>query len=79
MSAHEREELLIRIDERVTESLRRMGEQDTKLTTIDTKFDGVYQGLSRRVTALENFRWWLLGVIAVTTAGINIVINYWKK
>lgn len=57
------EELLIRIDERVSEILRRLDNSDHNYATLD-----------RRVNDLEGWRWWTIG----TAAGISFVIAFVK-
>ncbi len=65
-----RDELLIRVDERVAEILRRMDGTDAN-----------YAQLSSRVTVLENFRWFILGgsaFLGFIAGNLDKVINYFK-
>lgn len=65
-----RDELLIRVDERVAEILRRMDSADDR-----------YGKLDGRVTALENFRWFLIGgsaVVGFLAGNLDKVINYFR-
>jgi hypothetical protein len=48
-------DLLIRLDEKLTEVLRRLDGQDSRLSRIEG-----------RVSALENFRWWVIGAAAAS-------------
>lgn len=56
-------DIIIRLDENIKEVLRRINESDGR----STRNEG-------RITALENFRWWILGVAATT----SIAASYLK-
>lgn len=65
-------ELLIRLDEKMGEVLRRMGEQDSAIAAIRAssnmeheRLTGRIDGVSDRISALENFRWFILGASAL--------------
>ena len=55
-------ELLIRLDEKMGEVLRRMGEQDVAINAIRAASNSEHENFDKRIGALENFRWWFLGV-----------------
>lgn len=58
-------DLLIRLDVKISEILRRMDSQDTRTAALEAK-----------VNQLENFRWWLVGAAAGVGALGSIVANY---
>lgn len=77
MAREKDSELLVRIDERVTEILRRLGEQDDKLSNVNIRINDVYTNLDSRVTTLENFRWYMLGAAAIVGMAIAVVKDWW--
>lgn len=60
-------ELLIRLDEKMVEVLRRMGEQDANLLAYRNSSNSAHDAFNKRISALENYRWFLLGVVALGT------------
>ena len=69
-------ELLYRLDEKVVEVLRRMGEQDKEITEFRSSTNTVHVQFNQRLQALENFRWWFLGVAAVVGLIASILKDY---
>lgn len=62
------DELIIRIDERVSEILRRLDAADI-----------LNAGLDKRITSLENFRIYLMGGAAVISIGFGLFWDYIKS
>jgi hypothetical protein len=60
-------DLLIRLDEKLSEVLRRMDGQDNRLARIEN-----------RVTTLESFRWKLVGAAAAIGAAASYLITMLK-
>lgn len=71
-SSNKNSELLYRLDEKVSEVLRRMGDQDRKSEAAHQEFDS-------RIAALENFRWWFLGVAAAVGTVSGFLFNVIKE
>lgn len=66
-------EILFRLDEKVGEILRRMGDQDKAIAEVKAQTntainanraqsEQAHEDFNKRISALENFRWWFLGV-----------------
>lgn len=58
-------ELLIRLDEKMLEVLRRMGEQDANLLAYRNSSNTAHEIFDKRISTLENYRWFLLGIVAL--------------
>lgn len=82
-------ELLYRLDEKMSEILRRMGVQDIAISklgasteaqyrTLNDRLETKYQTLEDRIRALENFRWWFIGVGAVSGIVFTVAKEFVK-
>lgn len=73
--ANRNTELLFRLDEKVVEVLRRMGEQDKEISEFRSASNNAHVTFDARISALENFRWWFLGV----AAAVGVLSSYLKE
>lgn len=79
-------ELLIRMDERLTEVLRRMDGQDDRMSQIngrmkemDENFNKRIESIDSRVNTLESWRWWLIGAAAAAGLGFMFFKDFILK
>ena len=69
------ERLLIRIDEKVSNILRRMDGYDASIATIESRIDRVEARASERLSKLENWRWFVIGVSSVISFLMPIILG----
>lgn len=58
-------DLLIQLDVKVTEVLRRLDAQENRFSAIES-----------RLSALEGFRWWVIGAAAVAGTAFSYLKDY---
>lgn len=72
-------ELLFRLDEKVSEILRRMDGHEASISKLSATNELAHDSFDNRLKALENFRWWFLGVGAATGFATNIIKDWIMK
>jgi hypothetical protein len=77
--ANHNSELLYRLDEKMSEILRRMSVQDAAIASIVTQTTSKYESLDTRLRGLENFRWWFVGVAAATGITFGVIKEWVMK
>lgn len=64
-------DLLVELNVKITEVLRRLDSQDEKLIKVEAVMDQrirhAESSLSERISTLESFRWYLIGATAVAS------------
>lgn len=69
-------ELLFRLDEKVNEVLRHLGKQDIAIASIETASNLAHADFDKRIKALENFRWYFLGVAAAAGIAYGVIKDW---
>lgn len=72
-------ELLYRLDEKMSEILRRMSVQDAAIASITNQTLTKYEALDTRIRALESWRWWIVGAGAAIGVIFTIIKDWISK